>query len=79
MDGYFSAKWVPQRVPTLIVGSKYDCICPFSLFEKDNRFHRSNIELFFIEDAGHIVWMENPSATRAAFQGIISRLTEINK
>ncbi len=70
----FSAKWIPQNVPTLIVGSKYDCICPFSLFEKDERFQRSNIELFFVEDAGHLIWVENPSAARDVFKRLISRL-----
>lgn len=71
----FSAKWVPQEVPTLIIGSKYDCICPFTLFERDKRFHRSNIELLYIEDAGHLVWVENPAKTKDAFNKMILRLT----
>lgn len=70
-----SAKWIPLTVPTLIVGAKYDCICPYSLFEKDARFHRKNIQFLFIKDAGHIGWVENPKAIRKAFEGIISRLS----
>jgi pimeloyl-ACP methyl ester carboxylesterase len=72
----FSAKWIPEKVPTLIIGSKYDCICPFSLFEKDLRFHRPNIELLFIKDAGHMDWVENPGAVRKAFKKLIPRLNE---
>jgi len=70
----FSAKWVPQNTPTLIIGSKYDCICPFSMFEKDKRFQRDNIKLLFVEDAGHVVWVENPQAMNAAFAEFSSNL-----
>lgn len=70
----FSAKWIPQNVPTLIIGSKYDCICPFSLFKNDDRFHRPNIELLFIENAGHCPWIENPTAVRQAFEEFCSQL-----
>lgn len=70
----FSAKWIPQKVPTLIIGSKFDCICPFSLFENDERFRRPNIDLLFIEDAGHIPWVENPAVVKGAFDEIISQL-----
>ncbi len=75
----FSAKWIPQHVPTLIIGSKYDCICPFSLFEKDQRFQRSNVQLLFVEDAGHLIWVENPSAARNAFKRFLSHLPEAIK
>lgn len=70
----FSAKWIPQNIPTLIIGAKYDCICPFSLFQNDDRFHRQNIRLLFIEDAGHCPWMENPKAVRQAFEAFCSQL-----
>jgi len=70
----FSAKWVPQQVPTLIVGAKYDCICPFSLFQKDERFSRSNIQMFYIDNAGHLPWVENPAAVRRAFDAFCTQL-----
>lgn len=68
LEGKLLAQWIPQQVPTLIIGSKYDCICPFSLFAKDERFRRKNIQLLFIEDAGHCPWVENPTAIRKAFE-----------
>lgn len=74
MEGKLLAKWVPQQVPTLIIGAKYDCICPFSLFKKDQRFHRNNIKLVFIEDAGHCPWIENPSAIAKAFEEFSSQM-----
>ncbi len=76
LESNFSAKWVPQKVPTLIIGSKYDCICPFSLFKNDSRFKRPNVELLFIEDAGHMIWVENPSAAKEAFKRISSRFLD---
>ncbi len=74
VESNYSAKWAPQQVPTLIIGGKYDCVCPFSLFEKDQRFDRENIELVFIEDAGHLPWLENPQAVKEAFANFNSQL-----
>lgn len=74
IESNFSAKWIPQEVPTLIIGSRYDCICPFALFQKDKRFQRSNIELLFIENAGHVIWVENPAKAKEAFEKMILRL-----
>jgi pimeloyl-ACP methyl ester carboxylesterase len=70
----FSAKWIPEKVPTLIIGGKYDCICPFSLFQKDKRFNRSNIHLFYLEDGGHLGWIENPNAIKNEFMRFVTTL-----
>ncbi len=64
----FSAQWIPQSVPTLIINAKYDCIVPYTLFQNDTRFRRPNIERLVIEDAGHFIWVENPAAAKQAFQ-----------
>lgn len=74
MESNFSAKWVPQNLPTLIIGAKFDCICPFSLFKQDSRFQRQNIKLLFIENAGHCPWIENPTAVRHAFDAFCAQL-----
>ncbi len=68
----FTAKWIPENVPTLIIGGKYDCMTPFTLFEKDVRFHRPNIRMLLIEDAGHFPWIENPKAVKEAFDDFLS-------
>lgn len=73
-EGKLIAQWIPEEIPTLIVGGKYDCICPFSLYTKDQRFHRDNIELLFIENAGHCPWLENPKAMREAFERFILQI-----
>lgn len=75
LEGKLLAKWIPQKVPTLIVGAKYDCICPFSLFKNDERFHRPNIRLLFLENAGHCPWVEDPVAVRKAFTELYSQLS----
>lgn len=76
IEGKLTAQWIPQNVPTLIIGAKYDCICPFSLYTKDVRFHRENIKLLFIENAGHCPWVENPDAVREGFDEFCSELKE---
>lgn len=70
----FSAKWVPQQVPTLIIGGTEDCICPFSLFQQDARFTRSNIEMINVEAGWHLPWVENPEAVKSAFKKFCSQL-----
>ncbi len=61
--GKLDAKWVPQKVPTLIISGKYDCMCPYTLFANDARFQRDNIAIKVIETAGHCPWVDAPDAT----------------
>lgn len=70
----FYAKWVPQAVPTLVLGSKYDCICPFFLFKNDKRFQRENIRLAYIENAGHLPWVEQPLVVKSMFTEFVKSL-----
>ena len=70
----FSAKWIPQLLPTSVVSGRYDCITPYTLFANDTRFHRENIEFTMIADAGHFPWVENPGEVRRAFDRLIARI-----
>jgi pimeloyl-ACP methyl ester carboxylesterase len=74
MELNFTAKWIPQKVITLIVNARFDCICPFTLFQKDERFQRPNIEFLLIENGGHMPWMENPIAVKEAFRKFTAKL-----
>lgn len=58
----FNAKWVPEKVKTLIVGATEDIITPLSLFENDVRFKRDNITIHSIQDAGHFPCTERMQA-----------------
>lgn len=64
----YKAKWIPQKLPTLILGASHDFMTPFSLFEKDAEFHRENIKLKKIEDAGHFPWLEKGAEVKTAFE-----------
>ncbi len=70
----FTAKWVPERVPALIIGGKYDCMCPFSVYQNDSRFDRENVTLLFIKNGGHCSWLDNPKAIQKAFAKFIRGL-----
>ena len=63
----FTAQWIPENVKTLIIGASHDYVTPFSLFEKDKRFHRGNIMLTKITDAGHFPWFEQMTTVKQAF------------
>lgn len=64
----YSKLWVPQKVPTLIVGASHDIITPITLFQHDERYQRDNIEIVKIENAGHFPWMEQPKAVYQTFE-----------
>lgn len=70
----FTAKWIPQEIPTLIIGGDQDYITPISLFEQDKRFQRDNIILKKINQAGHFPWIEDPAAVIATFKKFQSKL-----
>lgn len=72
----FSATWVPQQVPTLIFGAKYDCMCPFTLFKNDERFHRENVEMLYLENAGHFPWLESPEIVQEALHAFCLKLQD---
>jgi pimeloyl-ACP methyl ester carboxylesterase len=74
VEGKIFPKWIPKKVPVLIVGSKYDCMTPYTLFKKDQRFHRENIKMVFVENGGHCPWVENPMVIRAAFEELLSQI-----
>ena len=76
---HFNATWVPSKVPTLILGGSEDCMTPFSIFEQDRRFHRENILLRKIANAGHFPWIEDMQAVRDAFKVFIETFTVVSE
>lgn len=60
-------KWVPQTVPTLIMGGENDYITPLEIFLEDKRFKRDNIQFCNIPNAGHFPWFEEPLFMSARF------------
>ena len=70
----FSAKWVPENIPTLIIGASEDCITPITLFENDKRFSRNNIHIEKIQDAGHFPWLEKMEVVKGKFKSFIDKI-----
>lgn len=71
----FTAKWIPQQIPTLILGASHDFITPMTLFEKDKRFQRKNITYNKIQNAGHFPWLEQPSRVKLAFKTLAEQIS----
>jgi pimeloyl-ACP methyl ester carboxylesterase len=67
-DQTYQAKWIPQTIPTLILGGEQDLVTPLCLFAKANHFQRDNIRIRSIKNAGHFPWIENPGDVTAAFK-----------
>lgn len=64
----FNAKWVPKKVKTLNIGGEFDAMCPFTVFQEDDRFARQNIIHALIKDAGHFPWIEKPQHVHELFK-----------
>jgi pimeloyl-ACP methyl ester carboxylesterase len=66
-DQTYEAKWVPRIIPTLILSGEHDLITPLKLFSDTKAFHRDNIQIRSIPNAGHYPWIDNPADVTAAF------------
>ena len=73
-DRTYRAKWVPQTIPTLIMSGEHDLITPLSLFKAAKEFHRDNIVIQSIQNAGHYPWIDNPQDVIHAFKEYVRRL-----
>jgi pimeloyl-ACP methyl ester carboxylesterase len=74
---YTTIRWIPKEVPSLILGGTHDFVTPFSGFENDKRFHRKNIKLVSLPDAGHFPWVEQPHLISEVFNS--SRVSHFPK
>lgn len=64
----FSAQWIPEHVPTLIICGSEDGITPSILFQNDGRFQRDTIDLSLVKNAGHFCWIDQPQAVARKLQ-----------
>ncbi len=69
---YSDIKWIPQQTPTLIIGGDDDFITPSAVFAQDLRFHRNNIKMVNIPNAGHFPWIEQPDFVNQTLASFIT-------
>lgn len=70
----YTARWIPSRLKTLIIGAEFDAMTPLSLFEKDQQFNRSNISIIKVANAGHMPWFEKTDEVVKLIQDFQSQL-----
>ena len=73
-DPTYQARWIPARIPTLILSGSSDLVTPLKHFAKKLEFHSSNIVLREIKGAGHFPWIEKPEEIKAAFGEFLKKL-----
>lgn len=74
-DQTYRAKWIPQKIPTLILGGDKDLITPQTLFKESKLFQRDNIKIETIKNAGHFPWLDDPKAVVSAFREYLRALS----
>ncbi|MCX7120259.1 MAG: alpha/beta hydrolase [Gammaproteobacteria bacterium] len=73
-DSSYEAKWIPEKIPTLIFAGDQDYITPLKLFSDAALFHRDNISICEIKNAAHFPWIDNPEAVKLLFQQYLKKL-----
>ncbi len=60
-DQYFhktyTHSWIPNMLPTLIIGSHDDRLLPIKLFLQDEEWLRQNIKIVELRNTGHFPWL----------------------
>jgi pimeloyl-ACP methyl ester carboxylesterase len=72
-DFYAEIKWVPQKIPTLIICGGDDFITPPAVYAQASNFQRENIQMLTIPAAGHFPWLEQPDLVNDALQSFLKR------
>lgn len=70
----YSAQWIPQNVPTMIIGGSKDAVTPFTLFTEDKRFQRQNIQLAEVPGVAHFPWLGKEKLVQALFTNFANQL-----
>ena len=74
---YSTINWIPEKVPVIVLGGSHDFLTPLSRFEQDQRFHRDNIEMISIPNAGHFPWIDQADLVNGIFSSFNERLNLI--
>lgn len=59
----YKARWVPEKIPVLILAGEKDVLIPMNVFPSNPAFHRPNIQITIIANAGHYLWVDNAQDT----------------
>ena len=73
-DSTYEAKWIPEKIPTLVFSGDQDYLTPLKLFSDAVLFRRKNIFIHTIKNAAHFPWIDNPKQVRQLFQEYLRKL-----
>src|SRR5205085_1778994 len=54
----YQASFVPNHIPTLIIGSEHDHLTPLSLFSQNSSWKKENIKIECLNNSGHFPWLD---------------------
>jgi len=71
-DPTYEAKFIPKSLPTLIMAGEYDQITPIVVYTEKSEYHRKNILIESISNAGHYPWLDNSEGVLQVFLKFVS-------
>lgn len=72
----YTIEWVPEKLPTAIIGTERDFITPFSLYEKDLRFKKDNIILCKLPGSSHLSWWGHSVEINECVKNLVTKISK---
>jgi len=73
----YESKWYPKTLPTLIITSTEDYICPSDIFATHPNYQSKNITNKILKNAGHLPWLHHFDEIQKYFNNFIISLYPI--
>lgn len=56
---FYKCNWVPNTLPTIIIGSDEDRLLPVKFFKDQKEWSKENITIIQLENTGHFPWLSH--------------------
>ena len=73
----YKYSWIPNKLPTLIIGSHDDRSLPIKLFLENTEWSRPNIKIIELCDTGHFPWLSCFDRINEELSGLAKDINEL--
>lgn len=73
----YKCSWIPNKLPTLIIGSHDDRLLPIKLFSENTEWYRPNIKIVKLYDTGHFPWLSCFDQINEELSGLVKDINEL--
>ncbi|QQV75234.1 hypothetical protein H6P87_00783 [Rickettsia tillamookensis] len=74
---WYQHSWIPEKLPTLIIGSHDDRLLPIKLFLGNTEWSRPNIKIIELHGTGHFPWLSCFDRINEELSGLTKDINEL--